>query len=131
TAMHATLQLDGREQAPLPPGRPFALPDRARGELLGLERGQALEVASARHRGYAPIEHRRTVTLGEDFALVVDDLRGAGRHALVSRFHLAHARAIRRKLTEAELRALKQLPLIADWDLDSAVQLAPGAVWIP
>jgi len=139
TAMHSTVQVQGREQAPLVPGRPFALPDRARGRitsLTGLTAADGSQVATAEHSGYAPVVHRREVALWPHAALVLDTLTGpsAPPRALVSRLHLPDCAARMRAVTAAERTRLTALGVLADWDLKQAVELgpegAPRAVWV-
>lgn len=126
TAMHATVQVDGAEQSPIPPGRPFALPDRARAKLCELHRGEDFDRASASHQGYAPVLHRREVLLADGAALIVDDLCGPGLHQLASRFHLPDLHARIRPLGEGEQAELARLPITAAWNLERAVEIGPA-----
>jgi hypothetical protein len=140
TALHSTVQVDGLEQSPILPNRPFALPDLARAELIRVQRGAAREVAVGTHRGYArlanPVFHRREVSLEAhaDAVLIVDDLTGKGRHTLCSRFLLAVPQARIRPLTDAELARLGRVDATCDWNTERAVELGPAhaplGVWV-
>ena len=133
TAMHATLQVDGREQSPILAGRPFALPDHAGARLLNVERGVE-ERAEAEHSGFSPVHVKRSVWLVDGAALVIDDVSGPGTHQLVSRFPLPDVHARIRPLGEAERVRLANLPLYSQWDVERGVELgpvdAPRALWI-
>lgn len=140
TAMHSTVQVDGAEQSPIVPGRPFALPDRAGAELCELRCTADRDAAAGLHRGYArllhPVEHRREVSLesAADAALIVDELSGRAVHALTSRFHLGVAEARIRPLDGVERARLSALSALADWDMECAVEIGPAeaplAVWV-
>lgn len=98
TAAHSTVVIDGREQTPILPGRPFALIDphwRGRAPRVRLEdRGEVATVAGE-HAGYARlpsrVRHRRQVTLRRDLEVVIveDILSGRGRAGVDVRWHLA------------------------------------------
>jgi hypothetical protein len=88
TRAHATLMVDGEEQAPIPPGRPFALPDGARATCLVLESAPRWERFVGEHHGYAHmgLVHRREVLLLDGALVVIDRLRGGGAHGVELRF---------------------------------------------
>jgi hypothetical protein len=118
TRAHATVVVDGEEQAPLLPGRPFALPDAASATLLLLESTDRHERFVGEHRGYAAlgVVHRRSITLSDGGALVVDRLSGGGRHEIGVRFPLPGPEARIRPLTAAERAAAAAL-----WDADAGI----------
>jgi hypothetical protein len=98
TAAHSTIVVDGQEQSPLLPGRPFALPDpnwNGRAPRVRLEDKGTHATVSGEHSGYArlrsKLRHRRKVTLRRDLELViVEDLLGGRGHAGVDvRWHFA------------------------------------------
>jgi hypothetical protein len=88
TRAHATLMVDGEEQAPIPPGRPFALPDGARATCLVLESAPRWERFVGEHHGYTHmgLVHRREVLLLDGALVVIDRLRGGGAHGVELRF---------------------------------------------
>lgn len=92
TAAHATLQIDGEEQSPIPPGRPFALPDVAGARIIHFEPGPLRDRVLADHQGYrrlpgAPVHVREIVLDKIHKALSIEDrLEGQGRHGVVLRF---------------------------------------------
>ena len=104
TAAHNTVQVDGSEQSPLNPLRPFALMDAAHAELLSFCPGPERGWLTASHQGYAPIGVERTVVLqGAQGALSVEDwISGEGEHRVAFRLHLPDTRARLRKLTAEE-----------------------------
>jgi hypothetical protein len=133
TAVHATVAVDGLEQAPIPAGRVFALPDRAAARLLALERGPPADHLSGQHTGYAAragIVHRRDLWVAADGALVLDRLDGAGVHAVQLRWPLAAEQVRPRKATPAErqrLAALGELaPRLPALDPARAVEIPLG-----
>jgi hypothetical protein len=111
TAVHATVTVDGLEQSPIPPGRIFALPDRAAARLLHLRTGGPAEHLAGEHLGYvarAGVVHRRDLWVSAEGVLVVDRLSGAGLHRLSLRWPLA-ARPVLRVITRAERTRLEHL----------------------
>lgn len=82
TGAHPTVEVDGQEQAPIPLGRPFLLPEAAQARVL--EVGPAR--ARGEHRGYERLRprvvHRREVVLPARMhaVCVTDHLLGAGAH---------------------------------------------------
>lgn len=93
TAAHSTVEVDGTGQAM--PGGPFRWESHPRARLLRWESRSTLDVAEAEHHAYArlsrPVVHRRRVILAkrDRYAVIVDDLAGAGEHRLDVRFQLA------------------------------------------
>lgn len=109
TSAHNTVQLDGREQSPLDPERPFALPDEARARVEELEHSAWCTTLIANHFGYAtfkpPVQVRRAFLLHHaSRALVVSDqLLGGGSHSAVGRLHLPDCEVRLREATEEEI----------------------------
>jgi hypothetical protein len=95
TAAHNTLEVDGREQAPLDPEQLFVLQDAAHGKLLHCSAGETVQRLVAEHQGYARLAHplklARSFTLDslQQALCVVDSLQGDGAHTVATRFHLA------------------------------------------
>ncbi len=98
TAAHSTVIVDGEEQAPIHPARPFALIDphwRGRAPRVSLEDTGTRAVVAAEHAGYerlrARVRHRRQVTLRRDLDVVIveDLLSGRGHASVELRWHLA------------------------------------------
>ncbi len=109
TAAHATLDIDGEEQNPIPTHRPFALPDISRARITRVELGPIRDVVEAEHLGYrrlkgAPI-HRRGIVLDRQRRVlaIVDRVLGDGRHRLVLRFPSA-APVRQRQTVPSEVR---------------------------
>ncbi|HYG66534.1 MAG TPA: heparinase II/III-family protein, partial [Anaeromyxobacteraceae bacterium] len=124
TRAHATVVVDGLEQAPIPPDRLFALPEAAGARLVALEAGAEADRLVGEHRGWARagLGHRREVIVVERppategplvarppepgfadrGAVVVDRLTGIGRHAVELRWPLAVRDARVRSATRDE-----------------------------
>jgi hypothetical protein len=104
TRAHATVVVDGLEQAPIPPERLFALPEAAGARLLGLGRDAETERLAGEHRGYARagVGHRREVIVADGGAAVVDRLTGAGPHGVELRWPLASREVRLRAATRDE-----------------------------
>jgi hypothetical protein len=120
--------IDGAEQSPIHPGRPFALVDHARAPRVELEDVGSQARVVAEHRGYARlparVRHRRQVTLRRDLdALVVEDaLSGRGRASVEVRWHLrAPARRGVPEWVRVRLDALVRH--LGPLDLDRAIVL--------
>ncbi len=111
TRAHATLVVDGEEQAPIPPGRPFALPDGARASCLVLESAPRWERFVGEHHGYARVGlvHRREVLLLDGALVVIDRLRGAGAHGVELRFPFPFPDARLRPMRPVERERLTAL----------------------
>jgi hypothetical protein len=112
TAVHATVRVDGLEQSPIPPGRPFALPDRAGARLLHLDSGPTAEHLAGEHRGFAAragLVHRRDLWLTERGALVLDRLAGEGAHRIELRWPFGAAALSPRAASREERAALDAL----------------------
>lgn len=95
TASHTTLQVDGREQNPLP--KPlFLLPEHSRAECLEWSPSTDGAVRfTGRHKGFAPHVHTRALTLAADGATleVRDQVEGPKARDLTWTFTLAPGRA--------------------------------------
>ncbi|HEX9291081.1 MAG TPA: heparinase II/III-family protein, partial [Anaeromyxobacteraceae bacterium] len=129
TRAHATLCVDGEEQAPIPPGRPFALPDAAQATCLVLESARRRERFVGEHRGYARlgIVHRRELLLLDDALVVADRLDGTGTHAVELRFPFPSREARLRPLRRGELRRIEALGDGSLFDVRHAVEVGPAA----
>ena len=129
TRAHATLCVDGEEQAPIPPGRPFALPDAAQATCLVLESARRRERFVGEHRGYARlgIVHRRELFLLDDALVVADRLDGTGTHAVELRFPFPSREARLRPLRRGELRRIEALGDGSLFDVRHAVEVGPAA----
>ncbi len=109
TAAHNTVEVDGEEQTPIDPSRPFALPDQTGCRVVDVRLGRDPQRLVAHHSGYArlpsPVEHERTLLLhGKEGALcVLDKLSGGGTHRIVSRLHLRDEQVRLRPATPEEL----------------------------
>ncbi len=111
TRAHATVVVDGLEQAPLLRGRPAALPEVAAARLLAFEPGGAADRVVGEHRGFARagVVHRRELQVAEAGVAVVDRLAGAGVHRVELRWPFPHAGAVLRPLSAGEASALDRL----------------------
>jgi hypothetical protein len=111
TRAHATVVVDGLEQAPIPSGRLFALPEAAGARLLAFEAGGRAERLSGEHRGFARagVIHRREVIVTSNGAVVVDRLAGRGHHAVELRWPFARTGARVRPLSADEAASLGDL----------------------
>jgi hypothetical protein len=94
TAFHATLQVDGAEQNPIPPYPRFPLGDRSRAELLEWTDEEKRVVFAGRHHGFehlqAPAIHERRIELGrsDQRLTVVDTVLSEAPHQLTWTFPL-------------------------------------------
>ncbi len=112
TSVHATVTVDGLEQVPIPAGRTFALPDRARARLLALEEGAEADHLAGEHAGYQArlgVVHRRDLWVSACGAVVVDRLSGSGVHAVELRWPLATPTARLRPASSDEREGLLAL----------------------
>jgi hypothetical protein len=131
TRAHATVLVDGEEQAPLLPGRPFALPDAAVAALVALESTQRRERFVGEHQGYAlaGVVHRREISLLDGGMVVIDRLLGGGRHTLELRFPFPDLAARVRPLRAGERRraaALLAGEEAVELQPDRAVEIGPA-----
>ncbi|HEX8909453.1 MAG TPA: alginate lyase family protein, partial [Anaeromyxobacteraceae bacterium] len=130
TRAHATVVVDGAEQAPIPRGRPFALPDAARATCLDFASTARGERFVGEHRGYLGrgVIHRRELLLAEDALVVLDQLLGSGEHAIELRWPFADEEARLRPLAPEERRRLASLPEAggARFDVEHAVEVGPA-----
>jgi hypothetical protein len=110
TRAHATVVVDGLEQAPIPAERLFALPDAADARLLAFDPGGAAARLAGEHRGFARagVVHRREIAVTGGGVAVVDRLSGRGDHAVELRWPFAGA-AVPRRLSPGEVAALARL----------------------
>jgi hypothetical protein len=108
TRAHATVVVDGLEQAPLLSGRPDALPDVAAARLLAFEPGGAADRLVGEHRGFARagVIHRREVLVAEAGIAVLDRLAGGGAHRVELRWPFANPGARVRALAGEEAAVL-------------------------
>lgn len=113
TSVHPTAVIDEQEQAPIPTGRLFVLPDRAAARLVEV----GPRVARAEHEGYLrlspPILHRRELALSRGLPAVVvtDRFTGEGVHRVEVHWPITLASARLREATPAEWAVLKALEL--------------------
>jgi len=128
TRAHATIAVDGAEQARIPPRRPFALPDAASARLLAFESGTGGARLVGEHRGYARlgVVHRRELTLLDSMVVVVDRLEGTGGHAIELRFPYPSREARLRPAGPAERRRVAALGA-GGWDFSHAVEMGPAS----
>jgi hypothetical protein len=115
TRMHATWELDGREQAPLDSDRLFALADRTRTQVLDWNVSHDSQRLSAIHDAYAPWTsggrvRRAWELLPAAKALrVEDELTGQGAHSASLRLHAPHCEVALQPLDAADARRLSAL----------------------
>jgi hypothetical protein len=125
TRAHATITVDGLEQAPILAERLFALPDVADARLLAFEGGGALARLAGEHRGFARagIVHRREIMLAEGGAVVVDHLAGRGEHRFELRWPFATPAARVRPTSPSDAEAVRRLARSARlrWTVDARV----------
>ncbi|HET8542263.1 MAG TPA: alginate lyase family protein [Anaeromyxobacter sp.] len=133
TRAHATLVVDGLEQAPIPSDRLFALPDVAGARLLEFDPAGPAALLAGEHRGFARegVVHRRQIALTERGAVVVDRVLGRGAHDVELRWPFASPAARVRPLAPAESAALARLAravrLRRAVDASHAVEVSLGA----
>lgn len=111
TAMHPTVQLDGLEQSPIFPGRPFLLPETAQARLEFAEAGRLRGEHEAWLRFDPGVLHKREVFLPADAPVVavVDRLTGSGAHLVELRWPLTSRDVMLRSANQAEREALAAL----------------------
>ncbi len=124
TRAHATVVVDGLEQAPILPDRLFALPDVSDARLLAFEPGGAAARLAGEHRGFARagVVHRREIAVAAHGVIVVDRLAGRSAHAVELRWPFASGAARVRPASPGEEQALARLGGAArvPWRLDLA-----------
>jgi hypothetical protein len=136
TAAHSTVVVDGAEQSPLHPDRPFALPDDAPAPPVRLEELGEEARLDGEHRGYlrlpARARHQRRLRLLRSLnaLLIEDQLLGRGAAAIEVRFQLA---AAARRVLSPELRARAAAleAQLGPFDLDEAVEVPGLAALLP
>ena len=126
TAGHSTVQVDGKEQNRIVPGRLFALPDRTRARVLSVTASggdQGGGVAVGEHHGYQKLGvlHRRTAALLPDAAAFTDELNGEGEHAFDVRWIVPHTDLFERAATPGERARLLALSAHGQYDLHRCV----------
>jgi hypothetical protein len=111
TRAHATVVVDGLEQAPLLAGRPSALPDVAGARLLAFEPGGPADRLVGEHRGFARagVVHRRELLVCDTGVAIVDQLAGPGVHHVELRWPFAVPGAVVRAIAPGEIAALDGL----------------------
>src|SRR5205085_619290 len=134
TAAHNTVQVDGREQNRIVPGRLFALPDTARARITAMDPRDGFELAAGEHRGYerSGVVHRRVAALRGDCAAFVDELRGHGEHLFQARWHVPHQDVVQRRATAEEqerFAALQRSGLSFGYDLERCLEVAGKALF--
>lgn len=131
TAGHSTVQVDGKEQNRIVPGRLFALPDRTRARVLSV----AGNVAVGEHHGYRKLGvlHRRIAVLMPDAAAFTDELLAtagsgcsatgakAGEHSFDVRWIVPHTDLVERAASPAERLRLAALSEHGRYDLNRCV----------
>jgi hypothetical protein len=124
TRAHATLTVDGLEQAPVLGDRLFALPDVTDARVVAFEPGGSAARFVGEHRGFATagVVHRREIAVADWGAAVVDRVAGRGVHHVELRWPFASASARIRAVSPAEVEALERLARAARlrWSLDPA-----------
>ncbi len=87
TRWHNTIEIDGEEISPFPPGAIFALGADPSPRILSWTTDERLDVLVADHRGYArlrcPVTHQRTLRLDRTSGVLAidDELSGTAYHA--------------------------------------------------
>jgi hypothetical protein len=125
TAGHSTVQVDGKEQNRIVPGRLFALPDRTRARVLSVEGN----VATGEHHGYQKygVLHRRIAALLPDAAAFTDELLGTGEHSFDVRWIVPHTGVSERPAAPAERERLAALSEHGHYDLRRCVEVRDAA----
>lgn len=133
TRAHATVMVDGLEQAPLLSDHPFALPDVTQARLLAFEPGGSADRLAGEHRGFARagVIHRRELQVAGEGVSVVDRIAGSGVHRIELRWPFASPGARLHRLTAEEALALDRLVratrVRASIDAAHAVEVPLGA----
>jgi heparinase II/III-like protein len=135
TRAHATIVVDGLEQAPILSERLFALPDVSAARVVAFEPGGPVARLVGEHGGFARsgVVHRREIVVAPDGVVVLDRLVGGGAHQVELRWPFASERARVRALAPVEARAFARLTPAAPlrWPVDPAraveVPLGQGA----
>lgn len=133
TRAHATVVVDGLEQAVLLPDHPFVLPDAAAARLVAFEPGGPADRLVGEHRGFARagVIHRRELLVCEAGVAVLDRLDGAGAHRVELRWPFASAGARLRDLAPAEAALLDAVAratrLRASVNASRAIEVPLGA----
>ena len=111
TRAHATVVVDGLEQAPILSDRLFALPDVSDARVLAFDPGGPAARLAGEHRGFARagVVHRREVAVTEHGVAVLDRLAGSGEHRVELRWPFAAADARLRPASREEEDLLVRL----------------------
>jgi uncharacterized heparinase superfamily protein len=135
TAAHSTVVVDGQEQSPILPNRPFALVDAARAPRVQLEDTGLRATLVGEHYGYlrlpSRVRHRRRVMLRRDLeVLIVEDiLSGRGAAGVDQRWHLGQP--VDRALSaSARARLTALAPILGPLDIEAALQVGDGCVLV-
>jgi hypothetical protein len=122
TRAHATVVVDGLEQAPILPERLFALPDVSDARLLAFDPGGPAALLAGEHRGFARagIVHRREIAVTSWGIAVVDRLAGRGAHHVELRWPFASPHLRLRPVARGEAASLARLARAARlrWRVD-------------
>jgi hypothetical protein len=116
TRAHATVVVDGLEQAPIVAGRIFALPEAAEARVVAFSADGTADHLAGEHRGFVPragVVHRRELWAAAGGLVVLDRLVGRGTHAIELRWPLVSTAPRARAATAAEARALDALARLA------------------
>jgi hypothetical protein len=135
TAAHSTVIVDGQEQSPILPGRPFALVDAARAPRVQLEDTGARAWIAGEHAGYTRlpcrVRHRRKVTLRRDLEVVIveDVLSGRGAVGVEQRWHLGQP--VARTLSAAARRRLEEVArVLGPLEVERALLIGDGCLLV-
>jgi hypothetical protein len=133
TRAHATVVVDGLEQAPILPERLFALPDVSEARLVAFDPGGRAATLVGEHRGFARagVIHRREIAVAPHGVVVVDRLAGAGAHEVELRWPFASPAARLRPLGPDEASAIALLARSARlrWPIDAASAVEVPLGW--
>jgi hypothetical protein len=139
TAAHSTVLVDGEEQSPILPDRPFALFDRARAGRVVLEELYAEATLCGRHRGYdrlpGRVRHVRRLRLhrSQRVLIITDELVGHGPANVELRFFSSEP--LRPGLSFGLAERLEETAaILGHFDLARAVELgvpARAALLVP
>lgn len=123
---HATVEVDGKDQAPLSASRLFFLEDRARCRVTDFRLTHDRQILAAQHSAFEGITLERRFELRPaDHALVVSDLlKGTGVHTVLTRFPLPNGLARLRPLTDGE--RVRLASLTGEEMGDEVVEIGPA-----
>jgi hypothetical protein len=128
TAAHNTLQLGEKEQAPLDPSRPFALPSDAPTVVERFESDDDRMALVARHGRLAQVRREFVLDRLERALFVSDQVAGHSSHRAVGRLHLRDRRVRMREARQEErLRAERACKRLAHFGAVAAEIGEPDA----